>query len=546
MNTSKQAEPTSIVIFGAGGDLARRKLIPSLFRLFLAGALPERFLIIGLDRKEMSDEDFRRQLRKALGVFSDQPVAEARWREFAPHIAFSNGDFSDLTTYASLLKKLEATEKAWNAKARRIFYMAIPPTVIEPIAERLGKSQLCADTPRSRIVVEKPFGHDLDSARALNRTLTGIFQESQIYRIDHYLGKETVQNILAFRFANALFEPIWDRRYIDHVQVTMAEQVGVEHRGSYYDHAGALRDMVQNHLMQILCLIAMEPPVSFQDEEVRNKKVDVLHAVRPISKEHVHLFAVRGQYGEGWIEGERVLAYRGEPGVSPESPTETFAAVKLFVDNWRWQDVPFYLRTGKRLPARVCEVFIQFRPVPHQSFPSSAVEAWQQNRLVIRIQPEEGILLRFQAKHPGRHMSLSQVDMRFSYCEAFRSTPPEAYETLLMDVIIGDATLFMRADQVEAGWAVVDPILDGWQDVAPSDFPNYQAGSWGPTAADVLIAQDGRSWLLPTLLEDQSIRPGEASSCAVPEKSSPGPRETSGTRPTKRRQKKPEKGNGHP
>jgi glucose-6-phosphate 1-dehydrogenase len=523
MNTWKSSDPTCIVIFGAGGDLTRRKLIPSLYSLFLAGKLPDRFLIAGLDRKSASDEDFRRQLRHAIETFTGQPVDDARWREFAASISFVKADLDDPSAYASLKTRLEGVDKGWNARAGRIFYMAVPPMAIATIAERLGRSQLCADAARARIVVEKPFGRDLESGRALNRTLTGIFRESQIYRIDHYLGKETVQNILAFRFANALFEPIWDRRYIDHVQVTMAEQVGIEHRGSYYDEAGALRDMVQNHLMQILCLIAMEPPVSFQDEEVRNKKVDVLHAIRPIRKDHVHQFAVRGQYGEGWIEGKRVAAYREEPGVSTASSTETFAAVKLFVDNWRWQDVPFYLRTGKRLPARVVEVFIRFRPVPHQSFPSSAVEAWQQNALVIRIQPEEGILLRFQAKHPGQHMSLSQVDMRFSYCEAFRTTPSDAYETLLLDVMLGDATLFMRADQVEAGWAVVSPILEGWQDITPSDFPNYQAGSWGPAAADVLIAQDGRSWLLPTILEDKNLHPQDPAACLLPEKPSPPP-----------------------
>ena len=350
-------------------------------------------------------------------------------------------------------------------------------------------------------MVEKPFGRDLGSARALNQLLTSVFDESQIYRIDHYLGKETVQNLLAFRFANALFEPIWNRRYIDHVQITVAEQVGVEHRGGYYDHAGALRDMVQNHLMQILCLIAMEPPVSFDADEIRNKKVDVLRAVRPIPGPQLHRFAVRGQYGAGWLQGQHVSAYRDEPGVAPDSTTETFAALKLFVDNWRWQDVPFYLRTGKRLPSRVSEVFIQFRPVPHQSFPPSAAGEWRSNRLVIRIQPEEGIRLQFQAKQPGPTLRLSPVEMRFCYEDAFKVKPPEAYETLLLDVMQGDATLFMRADQVEAAWSVITPVLEAWEATPPGDFPNYQASTWGPEAAEVLIAQDGRSWLLPALEE---------------------------------------------
>jgi glucose-6-phosphate 1-dehydrogenase len=364
--------------------------------------------------------------------------------------------------------------------------------------------------------LEKPFGHDLDSARELNNMLTQVFEESQIFRIDHYLGKETVQNILAFRFANALFEPIWNRRYIDHIQITIAEQVGVEHRGAYYDQAGALRDMVQNHLLQVLCLVAMEPPVSFSDEEIRNKKVDVLHAIRPIPQEEMHLFAVRGQYAPGWMQGEHVAGYRQEQDVAPESSTETFAALKLFIDNWRWQDVPFYLRTGKRLPQHVSEVAIEFRPVPHQAFPTSVIGDWQPNRLVIRVQPDEGIQLSFQAKRPGPKMRLGAVDMSFTYQDAFQTLPPEAYETLLLDVMLGDATLFMRVDQVEAAWKIVEPVLKSWEAVAPDRFPNYPAGSWGPESAQVLIASDGRSWAMPCCFEEttnksQENQPGNTS-----------------------------------
>ena len=324
-------------------------------------------------------------------------------------------------------------------------------------------------------------------------------------RIDHYLGKETVQNILAFRFANALFEPVWDRRYIDHIQITVAEDLGVEHRGPYYEQAGAMRDMIQNHLLQILCLIAMEPMVSFDADEIRSKKLDVLRAIRPIPEDQVRHTAVRGQYAQGWMEGKHVVGYRQEPGVSPASGIETFAAVKLFVDNWRWQDVPFYLRTGKRLPVRVSEVTIEFMPVPHQSFPISTAVLWQRNRLIIRIQPEEGITVRFQAKQPGQTMRLSPVDMLFSYEDTFKSTPPEAYETLLLDLLRGDATLFMRADQAEAAWSVIMPILSAWESSPPIYFPNYSAGSWGPESSEALIARDGRSWHMPVLTPQKNV-----------------------------------------
>jgi glucose-6-phosphate 1-dehydrogenase len=492
-----------MTIFGAAGDLTWRKLVPALYNLFLDHWLPERFAVIGLDLKEMSQDEWCQRLRQGVDEFSRRGKADdVEWQAFASRLDFMAADFGDAAAYARLGEKIAAQSKDWDCATDCIFYLAIPPTLIQTVVGQLGQAELSHDREHRRIVTEKPFGRDLISARALDRILTAVFDESQIYRIDHYLGKETVQNILAFRFANALFEPIWDRRYIDHVQITVAEQLGVEHRGSYYEHAGALRDMVQNHLLQILCLIAMEPPVSFNADEIRNKKVDVLCAIRPILPSEVHRVAVRGQYGRGWIEGQRVKPYRDEPDVAADSGSETFAAIKLFVDNWRWQDVPFYLRTGKRLPARTSEVFIQFRPVPHQSFPASAIADWQPNRLALRIQPKEGIGLRFQAKQPGQTMHLSPVEMSFCYQDSFKVPAPEAYETLLLDVMRGDATLFMRADQIETAWSVITPILDVWETVTPADFPNYQAGSWGPEAAEVLIAQDGRSWLMPTVVAD--------------------------------------------
>ncbi|HUH67012.1 MAG TPA: glucose-6-phosphate dehydrogenase, partial [Syntrophales bacterium] len=438
-------------------------------------------------------------LRGGVDQFSREKPDDESWQQFARHLTYSVADFTSSDCHNALAARLSELERAWNGEAVRIYYLATPPQMIEVIPKRLGRAGLARDYRKARIVVEKPFGRDLASARALNQVLTSAFDESQVFRIDHYLGKETVQNILAFRFANALFEPIWDRRYIDNIQITVAEQVGVEHRGAYYDHAGALRDMIQNHLIQILCLIAMEPPVSFDADEIRNKKTDVLHAIRPIHPQHVPESAARGQYGAGWIEGKRVPAYREEPGVSGDSATETFAALRFFVDNWRWQDVPFYLRTGKRLPVRISEVSIQFRPVPHQAFPATAVRDFQPNRLMLRIQPEEGILLRFQAKRPGLQIHLSPVDMHFFYREAFKEKPPEAYETLLVDVMMGDGTLFKRADQIEAAWAIMTPILETWEQSAPPDFPNYPAGTWIVEPAAVLIARDGRNWLTPSI-----------------------------------------------
>ncbi len=490
--------PAAFVIFGGGGDLAWRKLVPALFNLWRDGALSGPFRVISLDLKEMTEAEYRQHLRQGLDQFCrTAKPAEADWEAFSAWITYVRADFGQAEAFVDLAQRLSALDGDWGSPAVRVFYLATPPTVVRLLAEQLARAGLAADRERVRLVCEKPFGTDLESARALNRDLLALFEERQLYRIDHYLGKETVQNILAFRFANSVYEPLWNRRYVDHVQITVAESLGVGVRGGYYDHSGALRDMVQNHLLQVLCLVAMEPPINFGADELRNKKLDVLRALRPLGAREMHDWVERGQYGSGRVEGEKVAGYREEPGVDPNSSTETFVALKLYVDNWRWQDVPFYLRTGKRMHTQVSEVCIQFRPVPHQSFPASALGEMEPNRLLLRLQPREGIVLRFQAKRPGPDIRLARVETRFRYKEAFRGPEPEAYETLIQDVIEGDATQFMRGDQVEAAWEVVMPILDFWREQGPSDLPLYAAGSWGPEQAQLLIARDGRVWVEP-------------------------------------------------
>ncbi|MEP7258343.1 MAG: glucose-6-phosphate dehydrogenase [Flavitalea sp.] len=488
-------QATIFIIFGGTGDLNWRKLIPALYNLYIDKRMPENFSIIGTGRSTLSDEDFRKKLLDGINKFSRSGKADdKKWNEFAANVFYQICDLNNAEAYKEFGVRIQNLEKEWNKKACVIYYLAVAPDFFPVIAENISKSKLADDAAHCRIVIEKPFGNDLESAKSLNKLLTGIFTEEQIYRIDHYLGKETVQNIMAFRFANSILEPLWNRNYIDHVQISVTEQLGVELRGDYYDNAGALRDMVQNHILQLLCLVAMEPPVSFSADEVRNRKVDVLRAMRKFTPEEIRTSAVRGQYTKGWIEGKEVAAYREEPKVDPQSNTETFAAIKFFVDNWRWEGVPFYLRTGKRLHQSSSIISVQFRDVPHFIFPPEAIESWQQNRLIISIQPEMSIRLQVQAKRPGLDMLLNTVEMLFDYKSSYTSYTPEAYETLLLDTMMGDQTLFMRGDQVEVAWELLMPILNTWTNKKSMSFPNYSADSWGPEQAEALIARDGYHW----------------------------------------------------
>ena len=457
--------------------------------------MPEKFAVIGMGRTSYSNEQFRALLLEDLNKFSRGGKAEQeKWEDFSANVSFQVSEIKDDKTYETQAATIKKLTTEWNAEPCVIYYLAVAPRFFAPIAENLAKHKLAENPNKSRIVIEKPFGHDLDSAKELNKLLNDRFLESQIYRIDHYLGKETVQNILAFRFANSILEPLWNRNYIDHVQISVTEQLGVADRGGYYEEAGAMRDMVQNHILQLLCLVAMEPPVSFQADEVRNRKVDVLHAMRKFTAEEIKRHAVRGQYGKGWVEGKEVVGYRDEESVNPESNTETFAAIKFFIDNWRWHGVPFYLRTGKRMHQSSSIISIQFKDVPHLIFPTEAVESWQQNRLVISIQPEMSIRLQVQAKRPGLGMTLNPVDLVFDYSGTYQGEAPEAYETLLLDTMLGDQTLFMRGDQVEAAWDLLMPILNSWSSKKSLNFPNYPSDSWGPEIAEALIAKDGFHW----------------------------------------------------
>ncbi len=496
-DTYKTAEPCVMVIFGATGDLTKRKLFPALYNLAQQKFLPENFAIIGVGRQEIETADFWSKLEADLKEFIGETIDKNLLEWFKDRTFYTGGDFDDDKQLFKDLKKLLAEVcKTHDIPENFFYYLATPPQLFANVTEKIHKNGLAKEENGNwrRFIYEKPFGRDLESAVNLNAELLKILDERQIYRIDHYLGKETVQNILVFRFGNSIFEPIWNRNYVDHVQITVAEKLGVEARGGYYDTAGALRDMIPNHIFQLVTLTAMEPPVSFEADAVRDEQAKILQAIQPFTPEDVLHKAVRGQYGDGEIDRKKFPAYRTEENVAVNSNTETYAALKLSIDNWRWANVPFYVRTGKHLPAKHTEIIIQFKKAPFMLFRDTSIERLTTNRIVIHIQPDEGITLHFGAKLPGPIVDMGAVDMDFNYIDHFGETVSTGYERLLFDCMIGDATLFQRADMVEASWRIVSPILDVWKAIPARDFPNYESGTWGPKDADLLLQQDGRKW----------------------------------------------------
>lgn len=486
---------SSIVIFGASGDLAHRKLLPSLFFLFIERNMPTQFYVMGVARTDMTDEAFREKIKTGLPPDSDATLVS----KFLERCFYVSGEYANSSLYQKIHQSLVDLDKKFGVGLRRVFYLSTPPSLYAPIINQLGKSGLAyanLNDQKSwvRVVIEKPFGDSLLSAQTLNSDITSILTEDQIYRIDHYLAKETVQNILMFRFANVLFEPVWNRNFIDHVQITAAEQLGVEHRAGYYEQAGVLRDMFQNHLLQLLALIAMEPPINLNANTVRNKRNEVLQAIRPMTEAEVQQNSVCAQYALGDINGLEVLGYRQEQGVSPTSRTATFAAVKLEIDNWRWQGVPFYIRSGKRLPERVVEIAVHFKRVPTSIFKPLLASHLSPNVLTFRIQPDEGIAMQFEAKKPGPKLCMSTVKMNFGYQETFKGAPPESYARLFLDSMVGDQTLFARSDGVEDSWRIIDPIVNYWEKQATTPMPEYPAGGWGPAESDALLSRNGHSW----------------------------------------------------
>jgi glucose-6-phosphate 1-dehydrogenase len=488
-------EPSIVVFFGASGDLTKRKLVPALYKLKQERKLPPELTIVGVARREWSHDHFREQMREGVMEFSGGVTSEEDWEEFAKGLFYCPGDIDNPLSYQKLKAFLGELDEQRKTRGNRVFYLSVAPNFFPEAIRQLGGAGMLEDPRRSKLVIEKPFGRDLSSAQSLNRIVKQVCREEQVYRIDHYLGKETVQNLLVFRFANSIFEPLWNRQYIDHVQITVAETVGVEDRAGYYEKSGALRDMVQNHLMQVFCLTAMEPPNSLDADAIRTEKVKVIQATHLADLAHLDQCAVRGQYTAGWRKGKPVVGYRDEPGVDPNSMTPTFVGLKLTIDNWRWQGVPFYLRTGKRMPKKVSEVAIHFREVPHTIFQATGKQA-NPNVLVMRIQPDEGIALRFDVKMPGADLRSRSVEMDFGYGASFGKTSGgDAYDRLILDCMMGDQTLFTRSDEVEAAWRVVTPVLEAWESPTdPSLMPEYEAGTWEPQAAEEMINRDGRRW----------------------------------------------------